>query len=348
MTPQAMIDFLNLLSDEPLLVAEATGGLKFANAAAYTLFGPYLNSQPLNHFIRHPDFDLTLRQVARDRTPTDMVYVRPGVPNKEFKIRCLPFDQSDVLLVFNDLTQAHVNEKIRTDFIANVSHELRSPLTAIVGFIETLMDNAQDDPDVVQKFLPIMRDEAARMQRLIAELLALSRIEHDEAVPPKAPVPILNIIHQAIDSFAHRAQGKGSAIELINELPQDYAPQVKGEHDALLEVFHNLLENAVNYGYADRDITVHVTFSEPLAAGVGPGNIRISIINWGDGIAPEHLARVTERFYRVDKSRSRALGGSGLGLAIVKHIVRWHQGRLIINSEPERQTSFTISLPLVK
>lgn len=347
MTPQSIIDLLSMLSDEPLLVTDHQCVLKFANASAYRLFGQHIDSQPLNHFIRHPDFQLAVRQVARDRQISEMIYVRPSLPSQEYKIRCLPFGEEDVLLAFSDLTQDNMNEKIRTDFIANVSHELRSPLTAIVGFIETLMDGAAQDPEAVDRFLPIMRDEAARMQRLITELLALSRIEGDEIRPPMTPVPILNAVRQAISAFEYRADEKGCTIELVNSLPEEYSPIVRAEHDALVQVFHNLMENAINYGYANHPIYVRLNFSEPLTEQARPSNIRISIVNSGDGILPEHIGRVTERFYRVDKSRSRQLGGSGLGLAIVKHIVRWHQGRLIIASTPGAETEFTVSLPLI-
>lgn len=347
LSPELIVDLLSKLSDEPLLVTDQNCVLKYANASAYALFGPHIDSQPLDHFIRHPDFQLAVRQAARDRELTEMVYVRPTLPAKDFRIRYLPFTQDHVLMVFTDLTQANLYEKIRTDFIANVSHELRSPLTAIIGFIETLQDGAHEDPEAVARFLPIMRDEAGRMQRLITELLALSRIEEDETVPPKTPISIISCVEQAMSAFGHRLQDKECRILMEYDLPEGFRPQVNADHDAMVQVFHNLIENALNYGYPQHDIIVRLSISEPLASGAGASNIRISVINWGDGILPEHIARVTERFYRIDKSRSRKLGGSGLGLAIVKHIVRWHQGRLIIASDPGEQTSFTVSLPLI-
>jgi two-component system phosphate regulon sensor histidine kinase PhoR len=231
-------------------------------------------------------------------------------------------------------------EEIRADFVANASHELRTPLASLTGFIETLQGPARDDAPARERFLGIMKDQAWRMARLIDDLLSLSRIELRAHLRPDKPVEIVPIVRQVVDSLQTLARDRGVAIEV--EAPEE-ALVVLGDRDELIRLFENLIENGLKYG--ENGKRVEVTLARVDGSGGNP-EARVSVRDYGVGIAAEHLPRLTERFYRVDVGESRAQGGTGLGLALVKHILTRHQGRLGIESKLGEGATFTVRLPL--
>ena len=246
------------------------------------------------------------------------------------------------LISFEDLTAETGAEQVRRDFVANVSHELRTPLTSLLGFVETLRGAAAEDPVARERFLGIMAQEARRMNRLVDDLLWLSRVEQNERVRPTGTVDTAALVRETAQTLKPLADGVDVAVEVIVD---DAAPAVSGDRDQLAQVLSNLVENALKYGRSGGIVRLtqsHVAREPTLR---GPA-IRIDIADRGQGIDPVHIPRLTERFYRVDPHRSRELGGTGLGLAIVKHIVSRHRGRLRIVSEPGVGSIFTVLLPL--
>jgi len=235
-----------------------------------------------------------------------------------------------VLVSFEDLTEREQAAQMRRDFVANVSHELRTPLTAMLGFVETLRGAARDDPAARDRFLGIMGAEAGRMARLVEDLLSLSRVEQDERVRPTAPVELGRLVTQTVASLEPLAEASGLDFDV--RLPAEEVV-VPGDVSQLRQVVSNLLENALKYGKGGERVEVTVGDPRPEPTLRGPG-VRLVVRDFGEGIESHHIARLTERFYRVDKHRSREIGGTGLGLAIVKHIVNRHRGRLRIESEP--------------
>ena len=248
-----------------------------------------------------------------------------------------------VLLTFLDVSPHEEAGQMRSDFVANVSHELRTPLTALSGFIETLRGPARDDPDARARFLDIMEEEASRMNRLVTELLSLSRVEDLERVRPTDLVELDQVISLVINALSPSARDRDVDLRFFFETDQPTI--VVGESDQLTQVFTNLIENAIKYGRKGGTVRITMNALPQVSAFKGPG-LEVAVQDDGDGIDPKHLGRLTERFYRVDNHRSRELGGTGLGLAIVKHIVNRHRGRLRIESAPGAGSCFTVSLPM--
>ena len=259
----------------------------------------------------------------------------------EFNVRIRQMDEGLIVVLLLDMTLQRNLEKVRRDFVANVSHELRSPLTSLAGFIETILMNEVRDWPTQQRFLRIMEEEAGRMSRLIDDLLSLSRVEVDEHIIPDQTVPLLEVVKSVIASLEARAARRNMTITLVDGRSDKARRLVMvGFSDEINEVFHNLIENALKYGFESTDVVVDVN---PVAA----GQIVISVTNTGEVIAENHLGRLTERFYRVDKARSRQIGGTGLGLAIVKHIVNRHRGAMDVTSSPDGITRFAVKLPVI-
>ena len=225
-------------------------------------------------------------------------------------------------------------ENVRSNFVANVSHELRSPLTTVMGAIEALEGPARDNSEDRLRMLSLMGQESRRMKNLIEDLLSLSRVEAQEFIEPDQDVRLLPLLSTARDRMLDLAAQRGISIRL--EAAQDLPP-ILGFEEELLEVFDNLIGNAVKYGAEGGVISVTAAVTEQA--------VRIAVHNDGTPLSSEHLPRLTERFYRVDKSRSRELGGTGLGLAIVKHIVNRHRGKMHIESSAEKGTTFSVILP---
>ena len=260
-----------------------------------------------------------------------------------FRVSSAPIEGAGaVLVVFEDITPFEEARRMRSDFVANVSHELRTPLTALQGFIETLAGPARDDPEARARFLEIMAREAERMNRLIGDLLSLSRVEDGEGQRPRDQVDLAALIGEQIAALEPAAARRGVRMHLAGP---EQRLMVPGDADQLRQVFANLLENAIKYGREGGEVRVRVRARDMVAALGGPG-LEVAVSDQGEGIAAHHIGRLTERFYRIDTHRSRNMGGTGLGLAIVKHIIRRHRGRLRIASIPGQGSTFTVLLPL--
>jgi two-component system phosphate regulon sensor histidine kinase PhoR len=331
---------------DPVILVDQHGVVREANAAAHALLPRLRLGSPLFYAVRAPDI---LEAVAAAPARSGSVHVEHNerIPTErtfEVQIGALSAKrggaagQAGVMLFFRDLTAARGLERMRVDFVANASHELRTPLASLLGFIETLQGPARNDPAARDRFLDIMREQAQRMTRLIDDLLSLSRIELRAHVPPETPVDLRAIVMQMLDSLSPLGRERG--VEIAFEADPG-ALTVRGDRDELLRVVENLVENAVKYGGDGGRVDVML---RRLTGGEG-GQIALTVRDDGPGIAPEHLPRLTERFYRVDVTASREQGGTGLGLAIVKHIVNRHRGRLHIESELGRGATFRVVLP---
>ncbi len=247
-----------------------------------------------------------------------------------------------VLLTFQDINHVAAAGQMRRDFVANVSHELRTPLTALMGFIETLRGPARDDAAARERFLAIMTDEAERMNRLVGDLLNLSRVEAAERVRPTDRVDLGAVLSTTLRTLG--PLGTKADVTFKVDVPEKPV-MVLGDADQLLQVFTNLIGNAIKYGSSGK--LVHISMGLPAHSDVlRAQGVEVCVRDEGPGIDPMHLPRLTERFYRVDSHRSRSLGGTGLGLAIVKHILNRHRGRLKIGSQVGQGAEFRVFLPV--
>jgi two-component system phosphate regulon sensor histidine kinase PhoR len=258
--------------------------------------------------------------------------------------------EGGLVLSLRDVTAVRRADQLRADFIANASHELRTPLASLQGFIETLRGPARDDPAAHERFLGIMHDQAARMSRLVNDLLSLSRIEQDEHLPPTAHVDATTLVRNVMAMLELKVAARKVRLRL--EAPEGL-PLIIGDADQLEQVFQNLIENAIKYTREQTEVTITMARAAKNAGNLMTtsrrgGMLSIAVIDRGEGIDRTHLPRLTERFYRVDTARSRAQGGTGLGLAIVKHIVNRHRGRLLIESEVGQGSRFTVLLPVAQ
>jgi two-component system phosphate regulon sensor histidine kinase PhoR len=341
--PPVLADRISVadLADPALIVVGDTAVA--ANAEARRLFGDRIAGSDLRLTLRHP---VVLDAVAETRQTGETVEREiaglgsGSVSNSAWRMRTVDAGDERVLVIFDDITQARLTERMRVDFVANASHELRTPLATLSGFIETLQGPAAEDEPARRRFLEIMAREAARMSRLIDDLLSLSRIELDKHVRPVMQLDLSAVIADVGKTLAMRLEADQR--QLIIEEPATLPPVI-GDRDQMLQVLHNLVSNALKYGRSGTPITV-AAMAEPAQPG-GPPMVRLTVCDQGEGIAAEHLPRLTERFYRVDSVRSRTMGGTGLGLAIVKHIVERHRGVLEISSVLGEGTCIALTLP---
>jgi two-component system phosphate regulon sensor histidine kinase PhoR len=342
--PSAIKQLIEALP-EAILLLGSRENVWFANAAARDLLGVTQTQGPRSQFLRVPDVVDALGIAAkgeihkvryRERVPFDR-WIEVQVSPVGLDIEGL---QNSLLVVLRDLTKSERIERMRADFVANVSHELRTPLASLSGFIETLKGAARDDAEARQKFLEIMDSQAKRMSRLISDLLALSRIELDEHIRPATEVDLGNIAASVIETLKPAAEKH--AVELL--LVRGGPVRMLGSSDELARLIENLVDNAIKYGGAGGRVEVGATKEHD-----GEGeHALLRVRDFGSGIAPEHLPRLTERFYRVDAGESRAKGGTGLGLALVKHIVARHRGRLMVQSSPGEGAQFSARFDLVQ
>jgi two-component system phosphate regulon sensor histidine kinase PhoR len=338
---------------DPLIVLATDRSVRRANSAARMAFGTDMPA-----VLRHPDLRAAIdRAFASGETETAEVTLPAPVP-REVHAAVVPMeppmaDGGQAVVVLSDRSRERAVERTRADFVANVSHELRTPLTSLIGFIETLLGPAADDPPAQRRFLGIMGEQAARMNRLIDDLLSLSRIELIEHQVPSARVDLTELLTRLAAGFEPRL--KQRAVSLDMRIPSD-VPPVVGDADQLAQVVQNLLDNAVKYGREGGTVRLDVVVSPgvPPSPASSPDLIRgwparpgvvVTVVDQGAGIPRAHLPRLTERFYRVDTGRSRAAGGTGLGLAIVKHVVNRHRGQLLIESEEGVGTTVSVWLP---
>ncbi len=336
---------------DPLILVGGDRRVLRLNPAAEALLGHELAGRDLALGLRNPDLLAAVDSVLAGGAQEEVEFTIPGTLDRSLTARVLRLpraasQQARLMIALYDLTALKQTERMRADFVANVSHELRTPLSSLIGFIETLRGPAREDQEAQARFLNIMEDQAQRMSRLVDDLLSLSRIELREHTPPDGACDVAEILRSVASTLELEAARHGMRIQIVC----DPLEPVIGVHDELTQVFQNLLDNAVKYGEENTVIRVS---ARPLAKGSAgerrlarPG-VKVSVFNEGEGIPREQIPRLTERFYRIDESRSRRLGGTGLGLAIVKHIVNRHRGALEIESRPNEGATFTVYLPFV-
>lgn len=336
---------------DPIMTLDAEGRILDANRGARGMFGAAISGKMLTAVLRSP----TLLQAVeaglagREGRKVDLQLADPVERNFTVSVEPLPAlspDGTRLILAFHDVTAQTIAEQQRSDFVANVSHELRTPLATLIGFIETLMGPARDDDEARDRFLGIMQDQALRMSRLVNDLLSLSRIELNEHVPPTTSINVADLLERVVHALEVNAAKRNISLDLITT---DRLPQVMGDADELQQLFQNLIDNAVKYGASGAPVTIRVTKAKTRPAAMprtALGALAIAVSDTGEGIPRQHLSRLTERFYRVDPARSRAVGGTGLGLAIVKHIINRHRGALVIESELKKGSTFTVFLPI--
>lgn len=336
----------NLLAavPSPMLQLDQNRQIAAANRAAMELFGDWIIGRDMA-MLRQPALLALLEASFASGSGGEAKFVDAGQAGQTvFRVHVTIHEDlggQGALLYFSDVTHLREAEEMRRDFVANVSHELRTPLTAILGFIETLRGPAKEDPVAQDRFLGIMDDEARRMNRIVSDLLSLSRVEGQERIKPDTLVALDEILAATVAALRPMAEEVGNQVVVHGtETPV----KVRGDSDQLMQVFMNLIENALKYGGSEQPVMVRVTETVGTGSLKGP-IVLVEVQDFGDGIDDVHLPRLTERFYRIDTHRSREMGGTGLGLAIVKHIVNRHRGRLKIKSQFGEGSIFQVVLP---
>jgi two-component system phosphate regulon sensor histidine kinase PhoR len=334
---------------DPVLMLDVEQRVTRANRAAETLLQEPLKGRELSGLLRHPELLGAVETALSERKARKVEIAIPVPIERSFSAhveavpRPLP-DGTAAILLLHDVTALKRTDRMRADFVANASHELRTPLSTLIGFLETLAGAARDDAEARKRFLPIMLEQANRMARLVSDLLSLSRIELNEHTPPIGQVDLMGILRGVVSALEMKAKTRGMTIRIEAET----LPPVTGDADELAQVFQNLVDNAIKYGTHNTEVRIVARPAADASARVprriARGGVAVSVVDRGEGIAREHLPRLTERFYRVDSARSRELGGTGLGLAIVKHIVNRHRGHLEIESALGEGSRFTVYL----
>lgn len=327
---------------DPIIVLDADRVVKYANQAAMDLFGRILVGRNIVQCLRQPHVVDAVERVFETRKDWvgDASFPAPVERHLTLHVALVGYGEG-VTITVRDTTLEKRTEEMHSDFVANVSHELRSPLSALLGFIETLQGPAQDDKEARDRFLDIMVQEANRMARLIDDLLSLSRVQIQEHVIPDEAVNLTLVLQNIVDILSIKAQARDMPL-ILNATKQSY--WVAGDADQITQVFQNLIDNAIKYGKAGTTVEISCHVMDRMPDKDVPG-IAVKIRDNGEGIEDEHLPRLTERFYRIDKARSRKMGGTGLGLAIVKHIIMRHRGRLNVESTLGEGSTFTVILP---
>jgi two-component system phosphate regulon sensor histidine kinase PhoR len=326
----AMLDSMQ----EAVVAVTHDGQVRWFNAVMQRIAGTQIHvGRPLVLSVRDPDLLACVRG-ALESGEVRSSRANTLAPGRIFEISAAPLPSGGALAVLHDVTSIEAAEKSRRDFIANVSHELRTPLTSIQGFVETLIEDPNPHPETTREFLAVILKNASRMSRLTEDLLALASVESPNYKLALQPSRASALVQDAIESLG------GMVVDSEVELESSGAPDsfVMADPDAMNQVFGNLIENALKYARGGRRIRV--------GARLLPAEVEFFVQDFGPGIASEHLARIFERFYRVDKARSRESGGTGLGLAIVKHIVQAHGGHIWAESELGSGASFHFTLPL--
>ena len=322
--------------DAPALLLSASEAVLLQNRAAEAVFGPIPRNGDLAGRIRAPGILDMVREAIASGQPRETEHAERLPSETVHVVRIAPLadrrGEPLWLLTFRDVSQARRIERMRSDFVANASHELRTPLASLRGFIETLQGPAKNDLKAHERFLAIMHEQATRMSRLVDDLLSLSRLELRSNLAPDQTVDLVPLLGHVRDSLQPLAGDLG--VEVALHLP-DRPVTVNGDRDELVQVFENLIENACKYGQEGKRVDVVLT-------GGGEAPVELSVTDYGPGIPPEHVPRITERFYRVNVETSRSRKGTGLGLAIVKHILTRHKARLVVKSELGKGTVFTV------
>ncbi|WP_337181263.1 phosphate regulon sensor histidine kinase PhoR [Shinella sp.] len=323
--------------DAPALLLSARQTVKLQNRAAEAVFGPIPEGSDLAGRIRAPGLLDMVRDAIGSGQPRETEHAERLPSETVYVVRIAPLAGPAAeplwLLTFRDVSQARRIDRMRSDFVANASHELRTPLASLRGFIETLQGPARNDLKAHERFLAIMHEQATRMSRLVDDLLSLSRLELRSNLALEQTVDLVPLVAHVRDSLQPLAGDLG--VEVVLDLPK-HPVTVPGDRDELVEVFENLIENACKYGQEGKRVDVVLT------GGADGVPIELSVTDYGPGIPPEHVPRITERFYRVNVEASRSKKGTGLGLAIVKHILTRHKARLVVKSEMGKGTVFTV------
>lgn len=325
---------------DPLIIVDADATVISSNDAAFAVIEGQPVGRALATVLRQPELLEAVDLLLAGRVePITVEFEITGATRRQFLAHLTPVEVASgrvVLITMQELTALKRAERMRADFVANASHELRTPLATLVGFIETLQGPAKGDAEAHERFLAIMHEQGQRMTRLIRDLLSLSRIELHEHTRPDGVVDLREIADSVAGMLEPLAVAKKMPI-LVEGGTSGAA--ALGDQDELTQVVQNLVDNAIKYGTAGTPVKIRVNQEGTM--------VGLSVQNEGEGIAREHLPRLTERFYRVDSARSRALGGTGLGLAIVKHIVNRHRGAFSIESQERQGATFRITIPAV-
>ena len=342
---QAIVDGL----PDALIAVDRQRRIVRTNRAARALLGPVGADRDLSTALRYPQLLAAIDEMLDVGPDGNFIagetqsveFVLQGAPDLDLiaHVRRLPraaADGSLALIVLHDTTALRRAERMRADFVANASHELKTPIAGLAGFIETLRGPAREDEAARERFLGIMAEQAERMRRLVDDLLMLSRIEQREHARPDGRVDLDRVLKGVQDLLQLKAQQRSVRLEL--DIAAGLARAI-GDADELTIVFQNLIDNAIKYARPSTPVRITARNVEESS------QVAVAVRDEGDGIAPGHLPRLTERFYRVDTARSRQLGGTGLGLAIVKHVLNRHRGRLDIQSAAGRGSTFTVTLP---
>lgn len=324
--------------DTPVFILDRNASVLFENSAADRAFGTLPVGSHISGRLRSPGLLDAIRETIATGEPNQLEHSERLPSERVFTMRIAPAAAQAqpsaplYILSFRDISELRRLDRMRSDFVANASHELRTPLASLRGFIETMQGPARDDPKARERFLGIMLDQATRMSRLVDDLMSLSRLELRANIAPDQKVDLVPLLGHVRDALLPLAGDLDIAINL--HMPEGKV-EVTGDRDELVQVFQNLVENACKYGQDGKVVDVF------LRTEVGK-HVEVSIVDKGPGIPAEHVPRLTERFYRVSVADSRSKKGTGLGLAIVKHILTRHRARLLIRSELEVGTDFTV------
>jgi two-component system phosphate regulon sensor histidine kinase PhoR len=330
---QELSDLLDSMQ-EAVVAITPDGLVRWSNAQMRRIAGIEIRvGRPLVHSVRDPELLACVKAALELRT-AHSGRAATLTQGRIFEIHTVPMTSGGVLAVLHDITRIEAAEYSRRQFVANVSHEWRTPLTSIQGYVETLIEDPGMSRETSREFLGIVLKNASSMNRITVDLLALASVESPDYQLKLQPTRASALLQDAIDSAGGMVVDSGVVLESAG------APEsiVMSDSDAMNQVFGNLVENALRYGKAGKRILLEARLLE--------SEVEFSVQDFGPGIASEHLSRIFERFYRIDKARSRESGGTGLGLAIVKHIVQAHGGRIWAESELGRGTTFHFTLPL--
>lgn len=335
----------------PALLLGPKGHVLLLNGRARDLIGRARRGQHISAQIRAPEFLEAVERICSQgpSEPISVLYEERVPVDRHVGATLAWFAESTggratepaILVSLNDLTERERLDQLRADFVANASHELRTPLASLIGFIETMQGPAATDPPARERFLQIMATQAQRMKRLIDDLMSLTRVEMHAHVQPRQIVELSDTVHGVVEALEPLAREAGVTLRVV---PPSGPAAVRGDREELVQVFQNLIHNAIKYGRDGGSVVVSIA-REGGDEATGTRRIAIAVKDDGPGIAPRHLPRLTERFYRVDTAESRSKGGTGLGLAIVKHVLARHRGELKITSKLGEGSTFTVLLP---
>lgn len=335
-----------------LIMTDSSKMIVRTNRAARGIFGQNLSGRHIKEVLANDKLLNTIDAVNEDYHGREQEFTMDHPISRDFiaTVERFPIPSAggiSIIVTLNDITEQKRIQRMRADFVANASHEIRTPLASIIGFIETLRGPAKDDEVAREEFLKVMADQAERMSRLISDLLSLSKIEMNSHNPPTGRVDLLRMLRTEKGELEWSSEQRHITIRMrLN----DSLPHAMGDDDELGQVMRNLLGNAIKYTHQGTEVTVTAKITSDFPKEILPRGLSraicISFQDQGDGIAKEHLPRLTERFYRVDSARTRKVGGTGLGLAIVKHVLNRHSGALTIESEVGRGSTFHVFLPI--